>query len=41
VRELLTGLAHDRRVHDRHHLVDVLEDQPVEEGLVAVLKAVR
>ena len=38
VRELLAGLAHHRRVDDRHHLVDVLEDEPVEEGLVPVVE---
>ena len=36
---LLARLAHDRRVDDRHHLVDVLEGQAVEERLVAVLQA--
>ena len=36
---LLARLADDRRVDDRHHLVDVLEHQAVEERLVAVLQA--
>ena len=36
---LLARLADDRRVDDRHHLVDVLEGQAVEERLVAVLQA--
>ena len=36
---LLARLADHRRVDDRHHLVDVLEGQAVEERLVAVLQA--
>ena len=35
---LLTGTAHDRRVHDGHELLEVLEQDPVEERLVAVLE---
>ena len=38
VAELLAGEADRRRVDDRHHLVRVLHDQPVEERLVAVLQ---
>ncbi len=36
---LLARLAHHRGVDDRHHLVDVLEHQAVEQRLVAVLEA--
>ena len=35
---LLTGTAHDRRVHDGHELLEVLQQDPVEERLVAVLE---
>ena len=36
--ELLAALADDRRVDDRQHLLDVIEQQPVEEHLVGVLE---
>ena len=39
VRELLARLADDRRVHDRHHLVDVVVDQAEEQRLVPILQA--
>ena len=35
----LAGLADRRRVDDRHHLLDVVDQQPVEQGLVAVVQA--
>ena len=38
VAELLAGLADRGRVHDRRELVEVVEEEPVEEGLVPVLK---
>src|SRR5581483_5183259 len=34
----LTRLADDRRVDDRHELLEVLDQQAVEQGLVSVLK---
>ena len=34
----LAGSPHGRRVDDRRHLLDVPQQQPVEEGLVAVLQ---
>ena len=39
VRELLARLAHHRRVHDRHHLVDVVVEEAEEQRLVPVLQA--
>ncbi len=39
VPELLARLPHRRRVDDRHHLLEVVEQDPVEQGLVAVLQA--
>ena len=38
VAELLAALADHRRVDDRQHLDDVVEQQPVEEHLVGVLQ---
>ena len=38
VRELEARLAHRRRVDDRHHLLEVLAHEPVEERLVAALQ---
>ena len=38
VAELLAGLADRGRVHDRRHLVEVVEQEPVEERLVSVLE---
>ena len=39
VRELLARLADDRRVDDRHHLVDVVVEEAEEQRLVPVLQA--
>ncbi len=39
VRELLAGFAHDRRIDNRHHLVDVVVDEAEEQRLVPVLQA--
>ena len=36
--ESLAGLTDRRRVHDRHRLVDVLAQHPVEQRLVAILQ---
>ena len=36
--ELLTSTADGGRVDDRHELLDVLDEQPIEERLVAVLE---
>ncbi len=38
VAELLAGQAHGGRVHDRHHLLDVLRQDSIEQSLVAVLR---
>ena len=38
VAQALAGQADRRRVDDRHHLVDVVHDHPVEEPLVPVLE---
>ena len=38
VAELLAGQADRRRVDDRHHLGQVVQEQPVEQDLVGVLK---
>ena len=39
VRELLARFADDRRVDDRHHLVDVVVEEAEEQRLVPVLQA--
>ncbi len=36
--ELLAGTTDRRRVDDRHELLDVLDEQPIEERFVAVLE---
>ena len=38
VAELLAGQPDRRRVDDRDHLLDVVDEQPVEEHLVGVLQ---
>jgi len=38
VAELLTRQPDDRRVHHRGHLLDVIEEQPVEQHFVGVLQ---
>ena len=36
--KLLARLSDRRRVHDRHELVDVVDQQPVEQPLVSILQ---
>ncbi len=38
VAELLAGTSHRRRIHDRQQLGDVLDQQAIEQGLIAIFQ---
>ena len=38
VAELLARLSHDRRVDDRHHLLDMVEQKTIEEDFIRILQ---